>query len=158
MNFMKTAIATFVMATALVGVSSAAYAQNFGSGFVGGIESDFDLDSGFVGGIENDFEHDWDFGSNYGDPCQGNIEGTWGYKGGRQMSITLIRSGRRSVIVNVSQRNGAESLSGVCREDRHNGSARVEFTGGANSGNLFIDRHGNVRGIVAGFSFRGRKD
>lgn len=96
-----------------------------------------------------------DFGADYyGDPCNGTIQGTWGYKGGRSMEINLIRRGRTSVIVTVSQANGGERLNGTCVENRY-GEARVEFNGGINNGSLRIDSNGNVRGVVANYSFNG---
>lgn len=91
------------------------------------------------------------------DPCQGTIQGTWSYKGGRSMSITLYRQNYEYVSVTVSQPDrGAETLNGYCRMN-HDGSAAIDFNGGLNNGNLFVDAYGGVSGNVAGFGFSGRK-
>lgn len=89
--------------------------------------------------------------------CAGSINGTWGFRGGRPMTLTIQQNWRDQVTVLVQQRNGAEQLTGYCRPN-FDGSAVVEFGGGANSGNVTIYPGGQVSGIVSGFSFSGFKN
>ena len=41
----------------------------------------------------------------FGNPCQGVINGTWGYKGGRAMTITISQQSGDQVSVTVSQQS-----------------------------------------------------
>ena len=90
-------------------------------------------------------------------PCQGTIQGTWGYKGGRPMTLQIIHQGYEYVTVNVSTERGGESVSGYCRVTGYGDSANIEFSGGINNGNISIDGAGRVQGVVSGFSFVGQR-
>lgn len=87
-------------------------------------------------------------------PCDGQIDGTWGYKGGRNMTLIVDSNGGNRVTVIVNQQNGSEVTYGVCRLDR-DGSASLSFRGNVNSGRLVIYRNGYAQGSVSGFSFQG---
>jgi hypothetical protein len=87
-------------------------------------------------------------------PCDGQIDGVWGYKGGRDMTLIVDSDGGNRVAVIVNQRNGSEVTNGTCRLNR-DGSASLSFRGRANSGRLVIYRNGYAQGSVSGFSFRG---
>lgn len=126
---------------------------------------DFDRGGGRGGGRFNDNDdfrgpRDRDRGPGPGFPgrgsnqlCQGSINGTWGFKGGRPMGINLAPQGRGQVTVTIMQNNGGETLLGTCHETA--GGVNVAFSGGANSGNFIIDHNGVARGVVSGFSFYG---
>lgn len=90
-----------------------------------------------------------------GNPCQGVINGTWGYKGGRAMTITMTQQAGEQITVTVSQRNGAASAAGTCQVS-FDGTASIQFSApDGNNGNLSINRAGQVTGAVSGFSFVG---
>jgi hypothetical protein len=87
-------------------------------------------------------------------PCDAYYEGTWGFRGGRSMSINVIPNGGGNVTVTVSQRNGSETLYGTCRR-AGNGTYRLNFSGGANNGRLTIFNDGYATGSVANYSYEG---
>lgn len=90
------------------------------------------------------------------DLCQGEIYGTWGYKGGRQMTLVLNRVGGDSVHVIVNQENGSEVTRGRCIQNYRNGAANLSFRGQFNSGSIRINQNGYASGSVSGYSFQGR--
>ncbi|NJL25323.1 MAG: hypothetical protein HC902_09185 [Calothrix sp. SM1_5_4] len=90
------------------------------------------------------------------DLCYGRIEGVWGYKGGRPMTLIVDREWGPRVRVTVIQRNGTEETRGVCERNR-DGSVQVRFDGANNNGNVTVYPNGNVQGVVTGFSYRGSK-
>lgn len=88
--------------------------------------------------------------------CTGQIDGVWGYKGGRNMRLIVSDTGRpNKVNVIVNQENGSEVTSGTCRYNR-NGTASLTFRGQFNSGSLVIQRSGYTSGSVSGYSFEGQ--
>ncbi len=91
------------------------------------------------------------------DLCSGVISGVWAFKGGREMTITLVRQGRGQIAASVTQRNGSFSVNGTCFP---NGSGvSVSFGDIAvpnGSGQLFIDFDGKAVGSVSGAGFQGQ--
>lgn len=85
--------------------------------------------------------------------CQGMIQGTWGFKGGRPMTVAVYAGYGNSVTVQISQANGTETVPGVCAPGF--GGAQLSFQGTFNFGNVTIYPNGQVQGMVSNFSFVG---
>lgn len=90
--------------------------------------------------------------------CYGFISGTWYFKKGRSMTIDVQRGngGHGDAIVTTNQKNGSFTSDGYC-DRNHDGSARLEFGNGQNTGYLIFSRNGSVDGTVYGFQFNGFK-
>ena len=86
-------------------------------------------------------------------PCQGVIHGSWGFKGGRPMTLNVFAGYGNNVTVQISQQNGGETVRGYCSPGF--GGAQLSFQGNFNFGNLTIYPNGQVQGMVSNFSFIG---
>lgn len=91
------------------------------------------------------------------DLCSGVISGVWAFKGGREMTITLVRQGRGQIMASVSQRNGSFSVAGTCFPNGSGVSISFGDIAAPNgSGQLFIDFDGQAVGSVSGAGFQGQ--
>ncbi|MFN7729706.1 MAG: hypothetical protein ACK5P7_11165 [Bdellovibrio sp.] len=86
--------------------------------------------------------------------CQGFYSGIWNWKGGRDVTVTLVQTGRDQVNVTVSQRNGTWTVVGSCRQDRNGALVTFSENGG---GSLHINYGGSISGVLAGLSYSGSR-
>lgn len=88
------------------------------------------------------------------DLCSGNYVGNWNWKGGREVTVSIARTGFDQVNVTVGQRNGVWTVPGTCTQDYR--GAFLNYS--ANNGGSFqISQDGVITGVMQGLRYDGRR-